>query len=240
MDNGTLQLSAAITPSNATNQTVTWSISNGTDQASINSGGLVTAISNGTVTARATANDESGIYGTLVITISNQSQAVPVTGITVTGAGGIATITTYNGTLQLCATITPSNATNQTVTWSISNGAGKASISSTGLVTGIASGIITAVAAANDDSGVFGALDIIIKPIERNFIKVNEGEIKISLDESLIPGKISVYNLQGYSLENILVNTNTCTIDVASFPPGIYIVVLSRSIILWEGKVIIP
>ena len=46
--------------------------------------GLVTAVSNGTVTARATANDGSGVYGQLTITISNQ--VIPVTGITVTGA----------------------------------------------------------------------------------------------------------------------------------------------------------
>ncbi len=85
-DNGTLQLTATVTPSDATNKTVTWSIVNGTGQATINTTGLVTAVSNGTVTARATANDGSGVVGSLVITISNQ--VIPVTGITVTGAGG--------------------------------------------------------------------------------------------------------------------------------------------------------
>ena len=75
-DNGTLQLSAAVSPATATNKAVTWSISNGTGQASISAGGLVTAIANGTVTARVTANDGSGVYGTLVITISNQN--IPV------------------------------------------------------------------------------------------------------------------------------------------------------------------
>ena len=96
-DNGTLQLTATVTPTNATNQTVTWSLVNGTGQASISSTGLVTAITSGTVTARATANDGTGIYGTLVITISNQT--IPVTGITVTGAGGSSQITSDNGTL---------------------------------------------------------------------------------------------------------------------------------------------
>jgi len=71
-DKGTLQLSAAVLPSNATNKTVTWSVVNGTGQASINSSGLLLAISNGTVTAKASANDGSGIYGTLLILISNQ------------------------------------------------------------------------------------------------------------------------------------------------------------------------
>jgi hypothetical protein len=83
---GTLQLSAAVTPANATNKTVTWSLVNGTGQASISAGGLVTAITNGTVTARATANDGSGVSGTLLITLSNQ--VIPVTAITVTTPNG--------------------------------------------------------------------------------------------------------------------------------------------------------
>ncbi len=53
---------------------------------------------------------------------------IPVTGITVTGAGGATTITTDNGTLQLTATVTPTDATNKTVTWSIVNGTGQATI----------------------------------------------------------------------------------------------------------------
>ncbi len=135
-------------------------IANGTGQATISSTGLVTAVSNGTVTARATANDGSGIYGTLVITIS--SQVIPVTGITVTGAGGSSIITTDNGTLQLTAAVTPTNATNQTVTWTIANGTGQATISSTGLVTAVSNGTVTARATANDGSGIYGTLVITI------------------------------------------------------------------------------
>ena len=67
-----LQLIASVLPEQATNKTVTWSLENGTGQATINSTGLVTALEDGTVTARATANDGSGVYGILVITISNQ------------------------------------------------------------------------------------------------------------------------------------------------------------------------
>ena len=159
-DNGTLQLTATVTPADATNKTVTWSVVNGTGQATINSTGLVTAVSNGTVTARATANDGSGVVGSLVITISGQ--VIPVTGITVTGTGGATTITTDNGTLQLTATVTPADATNKTVTWSVVNGTGQATINSTGLVTAVSNGTVTARATANDGSGVVGSLVITI------------------------------------------------------------------------------
>jgi len=133
---------------------------NGTGQASINASGLMTAISNGTVTAKATAKDGSGIYGTLIITISNQ--VIPVSNITVTGAEGIVTIITDKGTLQLTAAILPSDATNKVVNWSVDDGTGKASISTSGLMTAIENGTVIARATATDGSGVYGTLQITI------------------------------------------------------------------------------
>jgi len=69
---------------------------------------------------------------------------IAVTGITVTGAGGATTITTDSGTLQLSAAFLPSDATNKTVTWSVTNGTGQATINSNGLVTAVANGTVTA------------------------------------------------------------------------------------------------
>jgi uncharacterized protein YjdB len=194
-DNGTLQLIATVSPENATNKTVTWSVQNGSGQASLNASGLVSAVNNGTVTARATANDGSGIYGTLTITISNQ--VIPVSGITVTGAGDAATISTDNGTLQLSANITPVEATNTTVTWSIQNNTGQASISSSGLVTAVSNGTVTARATANDGSGVYGILTItisnqviLVSDITitgdggASTISIDKGTLQLSLDIS--------------------------------------------------------
>jgi uncharacterized protein YjdB len=158
IDNGTLQLSAAVLPADAANKTVTWSITSGSDNASISSTGLITALNNGTAVVRATANDGSGVYGTLTVTISNQ--VINVTSITITGTGGATTITTDNGTLQLSAGVLPADATNKTVTWSITNGTDKASISSTGLVTALDNGTATVRAIANDGSGIYGVFMI--------------------------------------------------------------------------------
>ncbi|NVO03773.1 MAG: Ig-like domain-containing protein [Bacteroidetes bacterium] len=159
---GTLQMNAAILPVNATDQTVTWSVINGTGTATINGSGLLSALTDGTVTVKATANDISGVFGTLVITLSNQSPPVLVSSIVVTGAGNATTISTNGGTLQMNAAILPVNAANQTVTWSVINGTGTASISPTGLLTAITNGVVTVKALANDGSGVFGTLDITI------------------------------------------------------------------------------
>jgi len=73
---GTLQMSAAVLPSNATNKAVTWSVTNGTGSATISTTGLLTAVKNGTVTVKASAKDGSGKYGEIVITISGQPTAI--------------------------------------------------------------------------------------------------------------------------------------------------------------------
>ena len=57
-------------PSDATNQTVIWSVSNGTGKATISTTGKLTAVSDGTVTVNATATDGSGVVGEKTITIS--------------------------------------------------------------------------------------------------------------------------------------------------------------------------
>jgi uncharacterized protein YjdB len=69
---GTYQVNAAILPADATDKSLTWSITNGMGNATVNSTGLVTAVANGTATVKALANDGSGIYGTLDIVITGQ------------------------------------------------------------------------------------------------------------------------------------------------------------------------
>ncbi|MCY9660988.1 cadherin-like beta sandwich domain-containing protein [Paenibacillus chondroitinus] len=68
-----LQLSASVTPDNATDKTVSWSVVPSTGAATINEDGLLVATQVGMVTVQATAQDGSGIVGSKVITISNRS-----------------------------------------------------------------------------------------------------------------------------------------------------------------------
>lgn len=74
---GTLQMLKKTLPTNAADTSATWSRINGTGTADISAGGLLTALTNGTVTVRATANDGSAVYGEEVITISNQEVTAP-------------------------------------------------------------------------------------------------------------------------------------------------------------------
>lgn len=69
---GTLQMSAAVTPTDADNKKVTWSV-DGT-LATIDTEGLLTATSPGTVTVKATAQDYSGVAGEKDITITTAAE----------------------------------------------------------------------------------------------------------------------------------------------------------------------
>jgi hypothetical protein len=80
---GTLPLVDTVYPSIA-NQAANWSIVDGTGTASINGSGVVTAITNGTVWAKATAVADGTIQDSLLITISGQNPIVcnPPSGVT--------------------------------------------------------------------------------------------------------------------------------------------------------------
>ncbi len=158
---GTLQMSATILPVNATNQTVTWSETNGTGGATISSGGLLTAVKNGTVTVNATSNDGGNVIGSMVIAISNQA-VILVTSITVTTVGGAIAINTKGGTLQMIATILPENATEKNITWSVSAGTGAASITAGGLLAAIQDGDVTVKATSTDGANIMGSKGITI------------------------------------------------------------------------------
>ncbi|MGB7957242.1 MAG: Ig-like domain-containing protein [Minisyncoccia bacterium] len=157
---GTLQMSASVSPSNATNPTVSWSIaSGGTGRATISLSGLLTTSAPGTVTVVATANDYSGVTGSEQITINPTS--ILTTSITVSGTSSV----TVGGTLQMSASVSPSNATNPTVAWSIvPGGTGAATISPSGLLGANTVGTVTVVATANDGTGVTAFESVTINP----------------------------------------------------------------------------
>jgi uncharacterized protein (TIGR02145 family) len=163
-DKGTLQMFASISPSDAYNDTMLWTVTNGSGTASIitlpDNTASLSAISDGAVSVRATAMDGSGVYDELVITISNQAAPTLVTTITVTSTDTL--ITTDRGTLQMTAHVIPTDATYQTVIWTRINGTGMATISTSGLLSALHNGTVTARAIATDGSGVYGEMVITI------------------------------------------------------------------------------
>ncbi|MDP3129898.1 MAG: Ig-like domain-containing protein, partial [Bacillota bacterium] len=100
---GSVQMRALVLPTDAEDESVIWSVVNGTGSATISESGLLTAVSNGTVTVVATSVSYPDINGTKVMTITNQE--VLVTSIVVSGAAAATTISVFRGTLQMSAVV---------------------------------------------------------------------------------------------------------------------------------------
>jgi uncharacterized protein YjdB len=140
--NQTLQLHSMTTPTNATNQNVSWSSSH-PNIATVNTNGLVTALAPGSTTITITTQD-GGHTASVTVAVF-----VSVTDVTIPGA---ATRNLAAGqTLQLSANVAPSNAANQSVTWSSSNTA-IATVNASGLVTALAPGNATITVTTQDGS----------------------------------------------------------------------------------------
>ena len=136
------QLTATVVPSNATDKSVTWSSSD-ISVASVTAFGEITAEAPGAAIITVTTND-----GDKKATCSVTVKPIPVS---VTGVSlDQASLSMFVGQTQsLTATVTPSNATNKSVTWSSSN-LSVATVSSSGVVTAITEGIATIVVTTED------------------------------------------------------------------------------------------
>ncbi|MBU1143629.1 MAG: DUF3494 domain-containing protein [Firmicutes bacterium] len=91
-----------------------------------------------------------------------QTGDVAATAVTVTGADFKTTITELDGTLQMNAVVLPADATFKTVTWSVVNGTGSATISNSGLLQALTSGTVTIKATSNSNDDIIGSIVITI------------------------------------------------------------------------------
>ena len=176
-----------------------------------------------------------------IIIITNSIRIVPVTSIIISGNDGLPDIVANYESFQLMADVFPSDATDKTVTWSIVNGTGQASITPSGLFTALTEGTVTIIASAADGSGITGTKVITIsRRTEPVVIVIDEGQIKVTLDESYSSCRLSLYNLQGHLIISKFADGNQCSFDIDSLRPGIYLIVLSQDLIQRVGKVIVP
>src|SRR6266851_2879166 len=144
---GTVQVTATPRDVNGTvltGRVVTWGTSN-TAVATVSASGVVTGVAAGSVTITATSE---GISGTSAITVLN----VPVASVTVSPAAASLLV---GATQQLSATPKDVNGvalTGRVVTWASSNTA-VATVSASGLVTGVAAGSVTITATSEGING---------------------------------------------------------------------------------------
>ena len=154
LDEGQEQtLTAIVLPGNAADKTLKWTSSD-ESIATVDQTGRVMAISKGTATIKAEANDGSGKIASCLVTVNRLVSSIEL---------DKTSIIVYNGkTETLFATVTPSSANNKSVTWASSNPS-VATVSASGLVEGIARGTTNITVTANDGSGISAICDVEVR-----------------------------------------------------------------------------
>ncbi|MFB9328001.1 Ig-like domain-containing protein [Paenibacillus aurantiacus] len=154
----TEQLTSTVSPSSA-NTKVTWSVvhQSGANVASVSSTGIVSAISPGTATVRATSYYDSTKFADALVTVTGK----PVTSLMLNKDQ---TSLEEGQTEQLVATVQPSDATNKNVTWSVVNEstANVVTVSNTGFLTATKEGTATVRAASESDNTRFADITVTV------------------------------------------------------------------------------
>ena len=127
-------LAAEVTPSNATNKQVEWKSSN-TNVATVNSSGKVTGKAKGIAIITATAKDGSGKKASCTVTVTNP--VVEVNGVSLNKTS--ASIE-KGKILTLTATVSPSDAANKEVKWTVVEGTDIISMQGAGVFKGLKKG----------------------------------------------------------------------------------------------------
>ena len=170
---GTKTIKATVIPSTASNKSVKWTSSN-TNVATVSSSGKVTGINPGVCTITATTVD-GGYKSTCTVTVYKK---VNVTGLKLDSTS----LTMEKGTsTTILATITPSNASDKTITWS-STDTSVATVTSKGVVTAKATGT-TVITAITKDGNFLQQCKVTVEQSVTG-VKLNLSETKIAVGKT--------------------------------------------------------
>lgn len=151
-------ISYSVAPDYATTKEIVWS-SDDTEIATVDETGRISAHKVGEVTIR--ARSKAGYVATASLKVQVISEIIKATGITVIPENPEAYETS---TLQLKAVLSPETVTYSTVKW-ISETPDIASVSETGMLLGLKSGIAKIKVAAIDGSGIAQTVEVLVKPV---------------------------------------------------------------------------
>ena len=175
---GSERLTATVKPTNATNPALSWTSTN-TSVATVSQDGTVHAVAAGTAVIRATATDGSGKYATCSVTVT--SSTVPVMGVSVTPSTLNLSV---GGSATLVASVSPTNATDKSVTWMSTNPA-VATVSSSGVVTATGVGTTNVTVRTNDGNYSATCRVTVTEPTVRvTGVSLNESSLTLTVGES--------------------------------------------------------
>ncbi|MGI6032747.1 MAG: leucine-rich repeat protein [Coriobacteriales bacterium] len=160
------------------------------------------------------------------VELAHADDSVPVTGLEITSTTGSFTIDSDGGSLQLGVTVTPSDATNSDVLWTVSprgmswignNSSYETGINAWGNVTAICNGTVTVTATARDGSGVSVSQDIVITNQTHEYAEVDD--LTYDFDTVNKTAKVLEYSDRGTRTSLEIpgeVEYNSVTYDVTS------------------------
>ena len=181
------KLIATVLPENASNKNVVYSVD---DESilSVDQDGNVTGLSLGTATVTVTTED-GGFSASAEITV----MPVRVTGVSISPKAASVDL---GRTIQLTASITPSNATNKNLSWSVSDET-IISVDDRGTVTGLSLGTATVIV-TTEDGGFYASAEITVC-----YAPANTWTAIGTLNKDFC----GVFNGDGYAVRGIYINT---------------------------------
>ena len=185
-----MKLTATVLPENATNKNVVYSVD---DESilSVDQDGNITGLSLGTATVTVTTED-GGFTASAEITVI----PVQVTGVSISPKSVSVAL---GHTIQLTASITPSNAANKNLSWSVSDET-IISVDGQGTVTGLSGGTAT-VTVTTEDGGFSASAEITVYYAPANtWTAIGTNRINNN-------GFCGVFNGDGYAVRGIYINT---------------------------------
>ena len=185
-----MKLTATVLPENATNKNVVYSVD---DESilSVDQDGNITGLSLGIATVTVTTEDGGFTASAEIAVIPVQVTGVSISPKSVSVALG--------HTIQLTASITPSNAANKNLSWSVSDET-IISVDGQGTVTGLSGGTAT-VTVTTEDGGFSASAEITVYYAPANtWTAIGTNRINNN-------GFCGVFNGDGYAVRGIYINT---------------------------------
>lgn len=197
------KLTATVYPLNSTQKVLTW-VSDAPDVASVDEGGNVTARKAGTATI--TVKVAENVIAVCKVTVISRVTGISLSETTVELKPG--------ETHQLTATVLPQNASNAEVTW-YSDKESVATVSQSGLVTGVGPGETTVHAVTTDGGKMASCLVKVGTPVKGITLSVSSktlyvGDPSLDISATLTPANATDKSLEWSSSDP----------EVASIAPG--------------------
>lgn len=233
-----LILTGDIVPANATNQIINWSIKNAGNTGATLNNNILNAMYEGVVTVTATVVNGIAIGENFE---KDFSIAVNTLFVSVTNITGVITTMFTGDEVYLEGTVVPTNATNQTIVWSIKNAGTTGAILNGNLLYASNNGTIKVTATIEDGIAIGQnfAKEFTIRVY--NKIGINEFENKnevlvypnpvidnINIKSNNALGEIKIYDVSGNLIINQKNLNNETIINVSFLKSGIYVIILNN------------